>query len=40
MIVFDSDTLTIKDKEYARTVDRVVKAVRDEPGVDRARGSS
>ncbi|MGX1368579.1 putative membrane protein YdfJ with MMPL/SSD domain [Streptomyces canus] len=33
VIVFDSDTLTIKDKEYVQAVDRVVKAVRDEPGV-------
>ncbi|MDC2946274.1 MMPL family transporter [Streptomyces heilongjiangensis] len=33
LIVFDSDTLTIEDQEYAGVVDRVVKAVRDEPGV-------
>ncbi|MET9390525.1 efflux RND transporter permease subunit [Streptomyces sp. NPDC006624] len=33
VIVFDSDTLTIKDEEYVRVVDRVVRAVRDEPGV-------
>ncbi|HEX6919114.1 MAG TPA: MMPL family transporter [Actinomycetes bacterium] len=33
VIVFDSDTLTIKDAAYVGVVNRVLAAVRDEPGV-------
>jgi RND superfamily putative drug exporter len=33
VIVFDSDTLTIKDAAYLRMVDRVIAAVEKEPGV-------
>ena len=33
VIVFDSKTLTIKDSGYGKAVDRVLAAVRDEPGV-------
>ena len=33
VIVFDSDTLTIKDAAYRQVVNKVINAVQDEPGV-------